>query len=328
VVFALDAPYFLDATEISNISVYYGLYSKQPQFIEVAARLLFKELTAPGDSPVSVSSVGYNLTTALSPDPNRSYSLTINPAVEDEIIETPLPEGEPAPEDAEEYFVGDPIIIQTGAILDHNGHPVGDDIPTKFILTTTNIEGNTSQREINTVTLNGKASTSFVLDTPGTLRIQASSGTPEALSTAVSLDVTSRGDGGGGVIVVVTETPSPDSSPFLIPTPEPGEPVNINATLEEGRLHPVHWFLLVLVAAFASLFAYQVGAVAGQVRWGVRWALTSFIGGLLVVSYLAFGLGGSEAFIMKYTLWGIVIGTLAGNLVGWGLGVLWRNLGK
>ncbi len=42
VVFGMHAPYYLSANEISTVTAYYNLYSKQPQFIEVAARLLFR----------------------------------------------------------------------------------------------------------------------------------------------------------------------------------------------------------------------------------------------------------------------------------------------
>ncbi|RPJ46701.1 MAG: hypothetical protein EHM21_08535, partial [Chloroflexi bacterium] len=40
VVFAFNAPYYLDATDISKLSAYYGLYSKTAPFVEVAARIL------------------------------------------------------------------------------------------------------------------------------------------------------------------------------------------------------------------------------------------------------------------------------------------------
>ena len=40
IVFALSAPYYLDATEISKLDAYYGLFGKTPQFIDTAARIL------------------------------------------------------------------------------------------------------------------------------------------------------------------------------------------------------------------------------------------------------------------------------------------------
>jgi beta-N-acetylhexosaminidase len=66
IVFAFNAPYYLDSTNISKITAYYGLYSKGPQFIEVAARLLFNELRpVPGSLPVSVQGVGYDLISVI-----------------------------------------------------------------------------------------------------------------------------------------------------------------------------------------------------------------------------------------------------------------------
>ncbi len=44
IVFAFSAPYYLDATEISKITAYYGIYSKVPVALDVAARILFHEL--------------------------------------------------------------------------------------------------------------------------------------------------------------------------------------------------------------------------------------------------------------------------------------------
>jgi beta-N-acetylhexosaminidase len=44
IAFAANAPYYLDATDISKLTAIYGLYSKTPAFVDVAARLLFKEI--------------------------------------------------------------------------------------------------------------------------------------------------------------------------------------------------------------------------------------------------------------------------------------------
>ena len=48
ILFSFGAPYYFDATDISHLTAYYALYSKQPPFIDVAARLLFQELTPAG----------------------------------------------------------------------------------------------------------------------------------------------------------------------------------------------------------------------------------------------------------------------------------------
>ena len=38
ILFAFGAPYDLDATDISMLTAYYAMYSKQPPFVDVAAR--------------------------------------------------------------------------------------------------------------------------------------------------------------------------------------------------------------------------------------------------------------------------------------------------
>ncbi|MGE5463989.1 MAG: glycoside hydrolase family 3 N-terminal domain-containing protein, partial [Syntrophothermus sp.] len=43
ILFSFTAPYYLDATDISKLTAYYGLYNKQPAFLEAAARLLFQQ---------------------------------------------------------------------------------------------------------------------------------------------------------------------------------------------------------------------------------------------------------------------------------------------
>ncbi|MEX1019661.1 MAG: glycoside hydrolase family 3 N-terminal domain-containing protein, partial [Litorilinea sp.] len=55
VVFALHAPYFLDATELSKLHAYYGVYSKTQPFLENAVRGFFRSYTPGGAPPVSVA---------------------------------------------------------------------------------------------------------------------------------------------------------------------------------------------------------------------------------------------------------------------------------
>jgi len=50
IVFAANAPNYLDATDISKLTAYFGLFSKSPPFIDIAARLLFKEIAIPSGS--------------------------------------------------------------------------------------------------------------------------------------------------------------------------------------------------------------------------------------------------------------------------------------
>jgi beta-N-acetylhexosaminidase len=315
VVFALNAPYFLDATDISKLSAYYGLYSKQPQFIEVAARLLFKELTTPGASPVSIDGIGYLLSEVTSPNHEQTFGLIAYPA---EAGPPPsVDEGTLVP--PVDYRVGDTVMIETEPILDHNGNHVPDNTPATILVNTTIADGSSSQRTISSKTVAGIVRTSFILETAGVLEIQVSSGDPAALSEVVQIDVADTGE--AGPVTAIPGTPAPtdltQATP-VVPPDTPSDPID-KLTLGE-------WLLTLMVITFISLFAYQIGATAGQVRWGVRWGLAALIGGLTVSTYLSFDLPGASALIQGYQLWGIVISAATGSLLGWLGGLVWWKI--
>lgn len=163
VVFAFDVPYGLDATDISKVDVYYTLYSQGHAFIDVAAHLLFNELSASGAPPVSVPGIGYDLIEATSPDPDQIISLA---AYVDE--EEVTPEGYPP-----ELMVGYLMPVGTGVILDANANPVPDGTVVEFILT--HQGENISPVTIKSTTKDGVARFSLQLDRPGSLTISARS---------------------------------------------------------------------------------------------------------------------------------------------------------
>jgi beta-N-acetylhexosaminidase len=76
ILFAFGAPYYFDTTTLSRFTAYYALYSKQPQFVDVAVRLLFQELPPNGASPVSVPAVNYDLINVMAPDATQIISLS------------------------------------------------------------------------------------------------------------------------------------------------------------------------------------------------------------------------------------------------------------
>ncbi len=126
IVFAMTAPYYLDATNISKLTAYYGLYSKVSPFIDAAAYLLFGELRATGSPPVSVPGIGYDLNDALFPDPGFTIPLEFDiPSPQQVITGTTTPEPLPPPE----YRIGDMVPLRAGMIYDFNGNPVPDGTP-------------------------------------------------------------------------------------------------------------------------------------------------------------------------------------------------------
>lgn len=316
VVFGLNAPYFLNATEVSTVSAYFGLYSKQPQFIEVAARLLFKEISADSAPSVTVNSVGYILEQALTPNPAQTLPLRITHS---EVSDIETGQGTPTPTPPP-FNRGDLIVIESGPILDNNGNPVRDDTLVRFTIINTNTEGASSQRELTSLTVDGYARTNFILDTAGTLSVQASSGQPPATSNQVQIRVSGPVDtqtSPGEPTPTIEITPTEEA---LLPTLPPEEPRTVNNLID--------WLLALLVIIFISLFAYQSGALAGQVRWGVRWGLTALIGGLVVNAYISFNLPGAETLVGNYNIWGIVLSVAGGSLIGWASGVIWRWLSR
>ncbi len=112
-VFALDAPYYLDTTEISKLTAFYGIYSTVDMFIDTAVRALFQEVTFTGSSPVSIDGIGYDLYEQTQPDPQQIIELYI---ISGDDVQSP-PSQAPL-----EAAIGDTLHLQTSMIRDHNGN--------------------------------------------------------------------------------------------------------------------------------------------------------------------------------------------------------------
>lgn len=328
IVFAMSAPYYLDATDITKITAYYGLYSKNQQMAEVAARLLYQELGAPGASPVSIDGIGYDLIEATSPDPNQSIPINILrvvPTAEDTATVTATTDvqetAQPSP--LQTLQRGDLLSLQAGPILDHNGREVPDNTPVTFWINIA-IEGTTLTRQVAAITLQGIAQTNYSIEAEGGLEILASSGEPAAYSQTVHFDVV--GINPEGLALQATQT----AQAFLEATPlAPSPTKSVEETIpEEIQTGFVDWFLTVLISAVSGLFVYQVGANLNQVRWAVRWGLTAMIGGLVIGTYLALDLPGTKAILMFSGEWGVVLFVLLGCGLGWLAGWIWREYSR
>jgi beta-N-acetylhexosaminidase len=311
VVFALDVPYDLDATDISNVDVYYGLYYKSPPFIDVAARLLFQELNAPGAPPVSVPGVAYDLIEAMQPDPGQVIGLR-TPGV-DSSLNSPTP-GPPG------FSIGDTIQLETGVILDGNGHPVPDGTPVDFIL---------QYPEIPVVTLQaptegGVARTGITLDRVGRLQIRAESGAATS-SEILELNVQ---EGVPAFVTVIAPTPPPTAIPEPTgtafgptPTPVTGDPEGEDGTAQ-ARPGVMGLLTGVLGSALAGAAAFGITWRAGRKREeSTRWGLAALVGGLGGYNYLALGLPGSgwlDGLLGSAArLLVVILGAGLGNLVLW-----------
>ncbi len=308
IVFAANAPNYLDATDISKLTAYFGLFSKAPPFMDVAARLLFKEIAIPlGSLPVSVPGVGYDLISATYPNPELRIHLNQEIPDLDNLGDAVHPEDLLLPE----YRIGDMIPLKTGLILDHNGHPVPNNTPVQFTIT---INGEDTP-PISTSTIDGFAQANYVVEQSGKLEIQVISGL--AQSEVLTLEIPFE-----EATPVPTITVTPTDAPTAIPlpatptsTPEP-EPVD-----EEPGPGLDEWLGSLAIAAFVGWGASRTGALMGQVRWGIRWGLSAIIGGLMFYTYASLDLPGSLWLLNTAGHWGLLLAALVGSVLGGGVAV-------
>lgn len=315
IVFALDAPNYLDATNISKLTAYYGIYGKSPNFIDVAARLLFHELHPVGALPVSVSGIGYDLISATSPNPDQVIPLYL----ENQESQAPDETATPQPTATIELNVSDLVQIRTGVILDHNGHIVPNETPVKFIVS---IGGETNALRQDEITTDGVARTTIQVTSSGTWEIRVESGTA-IQSDIIRFDIPAEGEEN------LTKTISPQSTdnPPLTPTPTIVSPAGSETeNVLPPRPNIIDWFLALAMSTLIALATYRFAALVGHVRWGVRSGFLALIGGLIAYIYLALRLPGGYEFIKLYSYWSvagaIIIGSAIGILITW----CWRFL--
>ena len=325
IVFSFNAPYFLDATDISKITAYYCLYSKSAPFVEVAARLLFRELSPAGTLPVSVAGIGYDLLSATSPDPYQVISLSLS------LPSAPTPTGTQAPEvtptglltpeaTSTPYLrVGDTVSVQTGIILDHNGHPVPDGTEVQFTIAVPGSGGVVQQ--IDAATTQGIAGAPFNIDRPGLLEIRATSD-PAVTSVVLQLNVSNEGF--SVTVIAPTAVNEITPTPLIVATPVADEP----SPLAKGYPGFAGWLAMVLFLCGSGFSAYWLGDRFAATRWGVRWAICVVLGGLLAYTYLAMRLPGAAAYLQKGGWSGMMGVVLLGAAAGFGGAYAWFRLAK
>jgi hypothetical protein len=209
--------------------------------------------------------------------------------------------------------------MRAGPILDHNGHRVPDGTPVTFNITLNN-EGNFLTQQIQAVSQLGFANATYSIAAEGSLDIVASSGDPAARSQARHFDVV--GINPEGIALQATQTA------FAIMQLTPQAPDS--SSLVDAAIHDQttvsDWFVIGLVAMLAAVFAYQVGVNQRSVRWGIRWSLTTLLGGVLGGTYLALTLPGSRELLLAWGSWGVMSVVLLGAGLGWLAGWRWQRV--
>jgi beta-N-acetylhexosaminidase len=314
ILFSFGAPYYFDTTTISKFTAYFALYSKQPQFVDVAARLLYQELTPVGAAPVSISAVGYDLISVMSPNPDQVIPLFLDlepvPAETDSSI---TPEATPIPL----FRIGDTIAIRTGAIMDNNGNPVPDGTPVQFSMMLTG-EGGGILKQYDAVTTQGVARTAFGLDKPGLLEISATSD-PAVNSLVLRLDVSQSG---AAAVIVVT----PELTQSVEPTPQPTVVVEEDSYItNDGYPRFSAWLVAMLFIAFSIWVGYGTGIRVVNRRSAFRLALGIALGGLVAYNYLILGLFDIMSWLITNGLSGVIIFVFMGELLGFAAGWVWSR---
>jgi beta-N-acetylhexosaminidase len=186
-VLALHAPYFLDATEISKLNGYYGVYSRTQPFLESAVRGLFRAFSPTGAPPVSVPGTRFgSLAERLAPDPARPVDLHLL-SPEGRVLA-----GEDAAEGAAPPVVeaGQMVRIQAGPVIDRNGALVRNGTPVELTLA---YPDSPEATEVLVVTTqNGMAVRDVVVNRGGMVRVSARAGdavSAEDLSLSVQAPV-------------------------------------------------------------------------------------------------------------------------------------------
>ena len=326
ILFSFSAPYYLDATDTSKLTAFYGMYSASDPFVDVAARLLFQEIPPAGSLPVSVPGSGYDLNSALSPDPKQVISLSLDlpklstPEPPNATLTaaplatlTVLPTVEPL------FRVGDTISLRTGIIVDHNQRPVPDGTMVRFTLSQSEsglVQIVDAQSEL------GVAAASFHLDQPGFIEINAASGLA-GVSVTMKLNATKE----GATVIIITPTTfvvtaEPTATTAPSPTPAP-TPVSSLVTIKG---YPTFWgWLLVLLEIVAGvMLTYWLASQMVDPRWAVRWSLLVLAGGLIAYNYLVLGFPWGEIVLNGRGLPAFLQAVLTGQGVGFAVGWFWR----
>ena len=329
VLFSFAAPYYLDATDISKLSAYYGLYSKQPAFIDVAARLLYQELTPLGFSPVSIPGTGYDMINITRPNPNQVITLSLDLPPDSVptssptppvlfITQTPVPTTVPEPTPIPLLGIGDTINVRTGVILDHNQHTVPDGTVVRFTMLLSG-EGGGIIQQVDQVTTRGIARASFALEKPGLVEIHALS-EPAIISEAIQIDVSS---GQPAAITVVAPFPTETMPP---PSPVPPTPVEEDEFITpEGYPRFTGWILVVMFVVFSALLAFWAGSRLHSLQWGWRWGISVLLGGLIGYNFIALDLLGSTQVVLENGLSAVLVMSGVGELIGLGVAWIWSR---
>jgi beta-N-acetylhexosaminidase len=308
VVFAMNAPYFLDATEISKLNAYYGVYGKTRPFLEDTVRALFRAYTPDGAPPVSVGGTRFNsLSERLAPDAGRNIALRIAEHDGTLLVDQESNGGEAPPTVDTET----PILLQAGPVYDRNGNLVRDGQTVDFVLT---FDGDDAAPRIEQVaTRAGIAARELQPDRGGLVEVSARSGeatSGEPLALVVQPSVPAETEGVLADAPAAAEAPveEPASDASVLPAVEPldAEPaVEIPASDPIGLASLVITLLTIMVMV-SMLVIVQVRVLPKRdlvhsILWAINCGLLAYI--LYVIGWIP----GSGWLQVSLRIWGAAL---------------------
>ncbi|MEZ4870431.1 MAG: glycoside hydrolase family 3 N-terminal domain-containing protein [Caldilineaceae bacterium] len=325
IVIALNAPYFLDATEISKLTVYLGVYSKTQPFLESAVRALFRSYTPTGAPSVSVPGTRFNnLEERLQPNPATPLQLKIY------LNDTMLNPAENANLPDPIVKVGDILRLEVDHVLDYNGRPAPDGVPVDFHLGYENRDLTLSVD--SAMTRNGAASTLVTVEQPGRLVVSASAGaatTDQAFKIRVqepeSATVTNSGNSTATSTTATVTTTVEITPGTVVPANSPGAP---NSPVLPGAQSAPWVNMSTLVIAVLTILVTLSLLLILQIRilpramlvHNMLWATVFGLG-----AYILYGLGllpGADFLRETLRLWGAAVVVFISML----LPLLWLQL--
>lgn len=323
IVFSYSEPLYLDSTDLANITAYYALYNKSQAALDIATRVLMREMTAPGALPISLKAIDYQLGQITAPNPNQVINVDLITSIQTEPtdeVQTPIGET-PVPL----FVMGENVRIQAGPIVDYNGNLVPDGTVVRFTVRLSTESLIISQPEA--VTQKGYATIDYRIEREGIFEVTAIS---EPARTSGTLILNTQG--GLAQVILPTATPTPTSTPTIAPTPtatpEPTPTPEAQANLT-GYPKLTDWLLVVLFIAMGAFLAWIVGYKWwGGVRWGLRSSLLTAIGGLLAYLLLTVGIKPIVALVKESASWFVVQTTAIGMIFGWAAALTWWVLSQ
>ncbi|MCD6356672.1 MAG: hypothetical protein J7L66_05230 [Anaerolineaceae bacterium] len=321
IVFTFDIPFLFDATEISTFTAYYAMYSKLPAFVEVAARIIFQEVSPQGASPVSIPGVAYDLNMVTKPNPEQIISLSVDEDAAKLMLGEKLFEDNSGEEESNPptFKLGDNLPIITGVIYDQNQNPVPDGTVVRF---TMNEQGTTTTiQQVESETENGIAKASIVLQNSGMHEIKVSS-EPALNSQILLLDISEE----EAIVSAII--------PTLIPTQDEkigeetaGIPERIDKELEKNN-KVSEWLIATIVSWASGIAGFYFLRNYLAVDERVKISNMGILGGLFSTAWLIFDLPGST---LRYGLIGylkLIFLVLVWVLLGGGLGWLYIKFSR